>query len=164
MTRSFPVALILAAVLAGPALAEPNTTPDADAAPGAPAPAASAPDAGAPTTSPPQDAAATPASPEQQAAAYASARNQLGVLTYCKAQGHIGDDAITVQQKMLTMMPAGDAAAGDAAEAKGAGGTVSAMGTEMTLADGAQKQSTTEEALCQQMESMLKELGTQLPG
>ncbi|AXC51275.1 hypothetical protein DRW48_12730 [Paracoccus suum] len=98
------------------------------------------------------------------AAAYASARNQLGVLNYCKDKGWIAGDALAVQEKMIGMMPPGDTAAGDAAEAKGKTGTVSAMGTEMTLADGAQKQSTTEEALCKQMETMLKELGAQLPG
>ena len=80
---------------------------------------------------------ATPAAPAEQpaapaaqdpGAAYESARNQLGVLIYCQDKGHIGPTAVETQTKLLTMIPAGDTAKGDAAEAKGKQGTVSAMG------------------------------------
>ena len=52
---------------------------------------------------------------------------------------------------------------GDAAEAKGKEGTVSAMGVERSLADAAKEQSTTEDALCKQMDALLKQLATQVP-
>lgn len=151
-------ASVIAGLVVGGALA--TGAMAQDAAPATP-PAAAAPTTEAATT-PAPDAAAVPGNIDP-AAAYASARNQLGVLNYCKEKGWIAGDSIAVQEKMIGLMPAGDTAAGDAAEAKGKSGTVSAMGTEMTLADGAQKQSTTEEALCKQMETMLKELGSQLP-
>ncbi|WP_294923209.1 pore-forming ESAT-6 family protein [uncultured Paracoccus sp.] len=116
-----------------------------------------------------QDAAA-PEAPVQEAPAqmdaamaYESARNQLGVLKHCQAEGHIDGQAVEIQERLLTMIPEGDAAAGDAAEAKGAAGTVSAMGAEQTLADAATAQGSSVEALCQQMDSMIQELAAQLP-
>lgn len=109
--------------------------------------------------------AETAAAPAGDAGAnYEAARNQLGVLKYCQAQGHIGADAAAIQEKMIAMLPPGDAAKGDAAEAAGAGGKVVAMGQEMTLEEGAKSQNTTVEALCQQMDGMMKQLGEQLPG
>ncbi|RDW13167.1 pore-forming ESAT-6 family protein [Paracoccus thiocyanatus] len=107
---------------------------------------------------------AAPAAPEQDSgAAYESARNQLGVLTYCQEQGHIDGKAVEIQTKLLAMIPAGDSAKGEAAEAKGKEGTVSAMGVERRLEDAAKEQNTTEEALCQQMEGLLQQLAAQVP-
>lgn len=106
-----------------------------------------------------------PAAPQLDAGmAYESARNQLGVLKYCQAQGHIDGKAVEIQEKLLTLIPAGDAAKGDAAEAKGAEGTVSAMGAEQTLDGAATAQGTTVEALCKQMDTMIQQLAAQLPG
>ncbi|MFO1139620.1 MAG: pore-forming ESAT-6 family protein [Paracoccus sp. (in: a-proteobacteria)] len=116
--------------------------------------------------------AAAPAAPAAPAAApvaadtgaaYESARNQLGVLIYCQDKGHIGPTAVETQTKLLTMIPAGDTAKGDAAEAKGKQGTVSAMGVERSLADAATEQKTSEEALCKQMDTLLQQLAAQIP-
>lgn len=111
-------------------------------------------------------AAQTAAAPQMgdPAAAYEAARNQLGVLKFCQEQGHIGEEAAAIQEKLIAMIPPGDAAKGDEAEAKGKEGKVSAMGQEMTLEDGASAQNTTVEALCKQMDTMIQQLGTQLPG
>lgn len=108
-------------------------------------------------------AATAPAMPDM-AAAYESARNQLGVLTYCQEKGFIDGKAVETQTKLLTMIPTGDATKGDAAEAKGKEGTVSAMGVERSLSDAATEQSTSEDALCKQMDSLLAQLATQIPG
>ncbi|MFC3528241.1 pore-forming ESAT-6 family protein [Paracoccus mangrovi] len=115
---------------------------------------------------------ATPAAPAEQpaapaaqdpGAAYESARNQLGVLMYCQENGHIDASAVETQTKLLAMIPPGDAAKGDAAEAKGKEGTVSAMGVERSLSDAATEQKTTEDALCKQMDALLKQLAAQMP-
>lgn len=114
---------------------------------------------------------AAPAAPEAPAAipgqdagaAYESARNQLGVLSYCQEKGYIDGKAVEVQTKLLAMIPAGDTAKGDAAEAKGKAGTVSAMGVERSLADAAKEQNSSEEALCKQMDALLKQLASQVP-
>lgn len=116
------------------------------------------------------DAATAPADAAQalgqmdMGAAYDSARNQLGVLKFCQEQGFIDGKAVETQTKLLAMLPAGDTASGDAAEAKGAEGTVSAMGHEQSLEDAATAQGATVEALCQQMDSMIGQLAAQLPG
>ena len=119
----------------------------------------------APATSAPAATAEAPAAPTaaDAGAAYESARNQLGVLTYCQEKGFINAEAVATQNKLLTMIPPGDTAKGDAAEAKGKEGTVSAMGVERSLADAAKEQSTTEDALCKQMDALLKQLATQVP-
>lgn len=121
-----------------------------EAAPAAPA---------APTEAPAQ----APAAMQDSGAAYESARNQLGVLGYCQEKGFIDGKAVETQTKLLTMIPAGDTAAGDAAEAKGKEGTVSAMGVERSLSDAATEQGTTEDALCKQMDALLQQLATQVP-
>ena len=116
--------------------------------------------------------AAAPAAPAAPAAApvaadtgaaYESARNQLGVLTYCQDKGYIDGKAVETQIKLLSMIPSGDAAKGDAAEAKGKEGTGSAMGVERSLADAATEQKTSEEALCKQMDTLLQQLAAQIP-
>ena len=106
-------------------------------------------------------AAAAPA--QDSGAAYESARNQLGVLSYCHDKGHIDSTAVEIQNRLLTMIPAGDAARGDAAEAKGREGTVSAMGVERSLSDAAAEQKTSEDALCKQMDALLQQLAAQIP-
>lgn len=114
-----------------------------------------------------QDAAAPAEAPAgaqaDPAAAYAAARNQLGILKYCEAQGHSGAEAVAVQERIIGMIPAGDAAEGDAAEAKGAEGVVSAMGAEVALADSAAQQGTTVDAQCKQIEGLVNQLASQLP-
>lgn len=107
--------------------------------------------------------AEAPVVTQDPGAAYESARNQLGVLSYCQENGHIDGAAVETQTKLLTMIPPGDAAKGDAAEAKGKEGTVSAMGVERSLADAAKEQNTTEDALCKQMDALLKQLAAQMP-
>lgn len=142
IARSAILAAIAATLTAGTAFAQDT------AAPAAPAPA---------TTAPAAPAAA------DMGAAYESARNQLGVLTYCQDKGYIDGKAVETQTKLLSMIPAGDAAKGDAAEAKGKEGSVSAMGVERSLADAATEQKTTEDALCKQMDALLQQLATQVP-
>ena len=126
-----------------------------DAAPATPA---------APAATAEAPAAAAPATPVQDSgAAYESARNQLGVLGYCQDKGYIDAKAVETQTRLLAMIPAGDTAKGDAAEAKGKEGTVSAMGVERTLADAAKEKATTEDALCKQMDALLQQLASQVP-
>lgn len=119
----------------------------------------------APTAQAPAATAEAPAAPAVQdsGAAYESARNQLGVLNYCQDQGFIDGKAVETQTKLLAMIPAGDTAKGDAAEAKGKEGTVAAMGVERTLADAAKEKNTTEDALCKQMDALLQQLASQVP-
>ncbi|WP_136682854.1 pore-forming ESAT-6 family protein [Falsirhodobacter xinxiangensis] len=111
-----------------------------------------------------QEAApAAPAAPNMEET-YASARNQLGVLEYCQQAGFVGDEPISVQNRMLELIPApGDTSAADAAYEKGKAGTVSAMGTEQSLADVASAQSSSEEALCKQIGELVAQAGSQLP-
>lgn len=114
---------------------------------------------------------ATPAAPAAPAAdmqmdmavAYESARNQLGVLEYCQTEGHIDGKAVEIQTKLLTLLPEGDKAKGDAAQEKGKTGTVSSMGMEQTLEAAATAQNSSVEALCKQMDTMIQQLAAQLP-
>lgn len=108
--------------------------------------------------------AATAASAQDTDAAVSAARNQLGVLEYCQAQGHIEGKAAEVQAKMIAMLPAAtDEAAAVAAYEKGKTGTVSAMGVEQTLADAATAQGVEEAALCAQLADLVEQAGAQLP-
>lgn len=96
--------------------------------------------------------------------AIAAARNQLGVLEYCQANGHIDETAAATQTRILDMMPpATDAAKIEAAYEKGKAGTVSALGVEQSLADAATAQNTDEATLCTQMAAMLEQAAAQLP-
>lgn len=142
---AFLTALALAGLTAAPAFAQ-------DAAPAAPA-----------TTDAPAATEAPAAPAQDMGAAYESARNQLGVLIYCQDKGYIDGAAVETQNRLLAMIPAGDAAKGDAAEAKGKEGTVSAMGVERSLADAAKEQNTSEDALCKQMDALLQQLAAQVP-
>ena len=93
-----------------------------------------------------------------------AARNQLGVLEYCQAEGHIDGDAVEIQGRMIGMLaPAVDEEAVNAAYEKGKEGTVSAMGIEQTLADAAKTQGVDEAALCTQLAQLVQQAGAQLP-
>ncbi|TXB68274.1 hypothetical protein FQV27_13055 [Paracoccus aurantiacus] len=111
-----------------------------------------------------QDAQAPATDAPSPDAAVSAAKNQLGVLEYCVAQGHIEGDSVEIQTKMMEMLPAAqDQAAVDAAYEKGKEGTVSAMGVEQTLSDAATAQGADEAALCGQLAQMVEQAGAQLP-
>lgn len=96
--------------------------------------------------------------------ATAAAKNQLGVLEYCQAEGHIDGAALEVQAKLMALLPAAsDQAKVDAAYEKGQAGTVSAMGVEQSLTDAAAAQSSDVTALCTQMAEMVNQMGANLP-
>ena len=108
--------------------------------------------------------AATAQDAQDPDAAVSAARNQLGVLEYCQAEGHIDGNAVEIQGKMIEMLPAAtDEDAAVAAYEKGKEGTVSAMGVEQTLAEAATAQSADEAALCTQLAQLVEQAGEQLP-
>ena len=156
MFRSFAFALGVSMIAPAAVLAQDATTPTPPEATGVTTPAP------APAEAAPADVAAEAARMEP-GAAYAAARNQLGILKHCQSQGFSGPEAVSAQERMISMMPAGDAALGDAAEAKGAEGTVAAMGAEITLAEGAANQNSTVKAQCQQIEQLVNEAAANLP-
>lgn len=100
------------------------------------------------------------ASPE---ATYEAARNQLGILQYCAAQGFSGAEAVEAQGALVELLPEGDTAVGDAAEAKGAEGTVSVAGTEIGLAEAVEARGTTVEETCQQIEAAVNAVADTQP-
>lgn len=116
-----------------------------------------------------QDAAApAQAAPAQTAPAdpgttYEAARNQLGILQYCQEQGFTGAEAVEAQGKLVGLLQGGDEAVGSAAEEKGAQGTVSVGGTEVSLADAVEERGSTVEATCQQIEAAVNEIAPTLP-
>ncbi|WP_134679287.1 pore-forming ESAT-6 family protein [Paracoccus ravus] len=118
----------------------------------------------APTGQPVGQAVGQAVGQPDMAAAYENARNQLGVLSYCQDKGYIDGRAVETQMNLLAMIPPGDTAAGDAAETKGKTGTVSAMGVERSLSDAALQQEKTEDALCDEMDSLLHELASRISG
>ena len=153
LCRATLLSALTLAGLTGGALAQDSAAPATTAPTTAPAAAPAEAPAVAPAASPAQDSSA----------AYESARNQLGVLSYCQDKGFIDAKAVETQTRLLAMIPAGDTAKGDAAEAKGKEGTVSAMGVERTLSDAAKEKNTTEDALCKQMDALLQQLASQVP-
>lgn len=148
-----------------PAATAPAATATAPADPAATAPAATAPAATAPAAT--AEAPATgklPLAPGMTAQQmHDAARNQLGVLKYCQGKGFATAEAVDAQTRMIGMLPEADASLGDAAEEKGKAGNISAAGVELTLAEGAKRQNSTEEALCQQMDQMMKQLAAAMP-
>ena len=98
-----------------------------------------------------------------QAATYEAARNQLGLLKFCQQQGFSGGEAVAAQEKMVGMLPQGDSDAGAAAEAKGAEGTVSVAGSQVTLQDAASQQGGNVEEQCRQIEAAVNQVAEQLP-
>ncbi|WP_022706933.1 MULTISPECIES: pore-forming ESAT-6 family protein [Paracoccus] len=110
-----------------------------------------------------QTAEAPQPTAEDAAANYEAARNQLGILQYCQEQGHTGPEAIETQGQLVGMLPAGDETAGQTAEDKGAEGTVAIAGQEMTLAEAAEGQGSTEAETCQQIEAAVNDIAESLP-
>ncbi|WP_421566155.1 pore-forming ESAT-6 family protein [Ochrobactrum sp. EDr1-4] len=102
--------------------------------------------------------------PEQMEMAYNAARNQLGVLSYCQEKGFIDGSAIEIQAKLMTLVPTpADVTKGDAAEALGKEGKVSAMGMEQDIQTSAKAQGTDEAKLCEMMASTIKQAAANLP-
>lgn len=111
---------------------------------------------------------ATPSFAQTQAdqlkVAYQAARNQLGILGYCADKGHIDAAAVDVQKKLVAMIPApADASGGDAAEAAGRKGTISAMGVEQNIEAIAKAQNGTPATFCKQIGDLVKQMGAKLP-
>lgn len=101
---------------------------------------------------------------DQLKVAYQAARNQLGILGYCAEKGHIDASAVDVQKKLVALIPApADASGGDAAEAAGRKGTVSAMGMEQNIEAIAKAQNGTPATFCKQIGDMVKQMGAKLP-
>ncbi|KIX16720.1 MULTISPECIES: pore-forming ESAT-6 family protein [Paracoccus] len=111
---------------------------------------------------PAQDAPAQ-AAPADPGTTYEAARNQLGILQYCQEQGFTGAEAVEAQGKLVGLLQGGDEAVGSAAEEKGAQGTVSVGGTEVSLADAVEERGSTVEATCQQIEAAVNEIAPTLP-
>lgn len=103
------------------------------------------------------------AQPADAEATYEAARNQLGILQYCNDQGFSGTEAVETQAQLIALLPGGDAAAGDAAESKGAEGTVAISGTEIALSEAAKNQGSTVESTCQQIEAAVNQIADSLP-
>lgn len=101
---------------------------------------------------------------DQLKVAYQAARNQLGILGYCAEKGHIDASAVDVQKKLVALIPApADASGGDAAEAAGRKGTVSAMGMEQNIEAIAKAQNGTPATFCKQIGDLVKQMGAKLP-
>ncbi|MFL2779421.1 MAG: pore-forming ESAT-6 family protein [Paracoccus marcusii] len=111
---------------------------------------------------PAQDAPAQ-AAPADPGTTYEAARNQLGILQYCQEQGFTGAEAVEAQGKLVGLLQGGDEAVGSAAEEKGAQGTVSVGGTEVSLAEAVEERGSTVEATCQQIEAAVNEIAPTLP-
>ncbi|MDB6177782.1 pore-forming ESAT-6 family protein [Paracoccus sp. Z330] len=94
---------------------------------------------------------------------YEAARNQLGILKFCEAEGHSGNEAVVAQEKMVSMLPSGDESKGQAAEQKGASGTVSIAGTEIGLAEAAEREGISVKEQCAQIEAAVNDVAKQLP-
>lgn len=101
---------------------------------------------------------------DQLKVAYQAARNQLGILGYCAEKGHTDASAADVQKKLIAMIPApADVSGGDAAEAAGRKGTISAMGMEQDIEAIAKAQNGTPAAYCKQIGDLVKQIGAKLP-
>lgn len=101
---------------------------------------------------------------DQLKIAYEAGRNQLGVLTYCSEKGFVGADVVEIQKKMVSLIPApADKSGGDAAEAQGKKGTISAMGMTQDIEAVAKTQGGTAQAFCTQIGNAIKQAGASLP-
>lgn len=86
-----------------------------------------------------------------------AAANELGVLEYCQANGHIDGTAITAQKTAITRLPAGTGST-DAAEALGKQGSLlGGNGTNVPMSEMASKGNTTEADLCTRMAGSVKQ-------
>lgn len=101
---------------------------------------------------------------DQLKIAYQAARNQLGILGYCVDKGYTDGAAVDVQKKLIALIPApADVSGGDAAEAAGRKGTISAMGMEQDIEAIAKAQNSTSAAYCKQIGDLVKQMGAKLP-
>ena len=101
---------------------------------------------------------------DQLKVAYQAARNQLGILGYCADKGYTDAAAADVQKKLIAMIPApSDLSGGDAAEAAGRKGTISAMGMEQDIEVIAKAQNGSPAAYCKQIGDLVKQIGAKLP-
>ncbi len=94
----------------------------------------------------------------------AASQNQLGLLEYCEAQGHIDGTAVATQVKLMAMLPAPtDTAKTEAAYAKGKEGVLSVGGTEsdLKLLD---SQGGSLADVCKQMADAMAAVAGQIPG
>jgi hypothetical protein len=102
--------------------------------------------------------------PEQIEMIYAMTRNQQGIFEYCQGKGMVNPEAVALQRRMVTMMPApASTTAGDAAYAQGKAGTMVAGPQTIVLAEAAKTQGTTEKGLCESMAEAVKSMASQLP-
>ncbi len=92
-----------------------------------------------------------------------AARNQLGVLEFCQGQGSVGQDVVDQQRKLMALLPAAQVDGLDEAEANGKRGIVVFAGSQTSLADAAQAQNTTVEAMCKQMGALIQAQAAQMP-
>ncbi|WP_198672040.1 pore-forming ESAT-6 family protein [Pseudogemmobacter bohemicus] len=96
--------------------------------------------------------------------AVAAARNQLGLLEYCQAEGHIDGTAVETQTKMMAMLPAAtDTTKGDEAYAKGKAGMLSVGGVEQDLTQ-LESQGGNVADVCKQMADALATAAGQMGG
>lgn len=101
---------------------------------------------------------------DQLKVAYQAARNQLGILGYCADKGFTDSAAVDVQKKLIAVIPApADMSGGDAAEAAGRKGTISAMGMEQNIEAIAKATNGTPAAYCKQIGDVVKQMGAKLP-
>lgn len=101
---------------------------------------------------------------DQLKVAYQAARNQLGILGYCADKGYTDGGAVEVQKKLIALIPApADLSGGDAAEAAGRKGKISAMGMEQDIEAIAKAQNGTSAAYCKQIGDLVKQMGAKLP-
>ncbi|ARO14253.1 hypothetical protein BVG79_00901 [Ketogulonicigenium robustum] len=107
--------------------------------------------------------AQAPAMPTQDDMIAAS-KNQLGILEYCQGKGFVEQDVVDIQNRLMAALPPSETPdVAEAAYQQGLEGKVSAMGTEVSIADAATAQGTTEEAFCGQISDLVKQLGASLP-
>lgn len=102
--------------------------------------------------------------PAQIEMVYTMTRNQQGIFEYCQGKGMVNPEAVAVQRRMLSMMPApANTAAGDAAYAQGQAGTMVAGPQTIVMAEAAKTQGVTEQALCNSMAEAVKSAAASLP-
>ncbi len=100
---------------------------------------------------------------DQLKVAYQAARNQLGILGYCADKGYTDAAAAEIQKKLIALIPApADVSGGDAAEAAGRKGTISAMGMEQPIEAIAKMANGTPATYCKQVGDVVKQMGAKL--
>jgi len=106
---------------------------------------------------------ATPGQQDMIRMVHQAAHNQLGILEYCQAQGSVGADMVTLQERALGVLPPAQVDGLNEAEAAGKRGVVQFGGSEVQLTDAAKAQNTTVDAMCKQIASLLQTQASQLP-